>query len=96
MRFISGMVKIPVATTFATALPLIVPKRALATISALAAPPARRPTSRSAASMKSCPPPVAEYTTPNRMKYQTKFTEVSVVTPRMPCVAIVMISMKSG
>ena len=46
--------------------------------------------------MNSFPPPVAEYTTPNRMKYQTKSTEVWVVTPNTPCDAIVMISMNSG
>ncbi len=43
----------PVAMTLATALPLIVPNSALETTSALAAPPARRPTSLSAESMKS-------------------------------------------
>ena len=64
----SGMVKMPVATTFATALPEIVPKNALATISDFAAPPFLWPTSFSAESMKSWPPPVALYTTPKRMK----------------------------
>jgi hypothetical protein len=40
------MVKIPVATTFATALPLIVPNIALATMLDLAAPPAHQPQRR--------------------------------------------------
>ena len=49
----------PVDTTFATALPEMVPKKALETMADFAAPPRCRPTSRSAVSMNSCPPPVA-------------------------------------
>jgi hypothetical protein len=41
--FIMGIVKMPSTTTFATALPDIVPKRALEMTEALAAPPLTRP-----------------------------------------------------
>ena len=58
--FIRGMVNTPVATTLATALPLIVPNIALEITAALAAPPFWRPTARKARSMKSWPPPEAE------------------------------------
>ena len=55
--FISGMVIAPVVATLASALPLIMPIRALAMTDTLAGPPAVRPTSVSARSlMKSLKP----------------------------------------
>src|SRR4030042_2399171 len=45
-RFIIGMVKAPVVTTFAEALPEMVPHMALATVATLAGPPCNRPAGR--------------------------------------------------
>ena len=47
----------PVPTTFAVALPLMVPMRLLLTIAALAGPPRNEPVSRMAKSMNMRPPP---------------------------------------
>jgi hypothetical protein len=47
---IKGMVKLPVPTVLATALPEIVPKKLEATTEALAAPPRERPVSAKARS----------------------------------------------
>ena len=56
--FIRGMVKVPVPTTFATALPEMEPNSPLATTATLAGPPRTWPTREQATSMKTCPPPV--------------------------------------
>src|SRR3546814_18878519 len=42
VRFMSGMVRTPVLATLATALPLIIPNRPLATTATLAGPPLTR------------------------------------------------------
>ncbi len=48
--FINGIVIVPVVATLAMALPLIIPKRALANTATFAGPPVERPTSVSAIS----------------------------------------------
>jgi len=65
--FISGMVKVPVPTTFATELPLIVPNRQLATTATLAGPPRLSPRTAKARSMNTLPTPVVVRTIPKTM-----------------------------
>ena len=67
-RFISGIVRVPVVATLATALPLTVPKAAEAMVAILAAPPTERPDTRSAMSINAWPPPVCKRTAPNNTK----------------------------
>ncbi len=57
VRFIRGMVKVPVVTTFPTGEPEIIPISALETTAVLAGPPRNRPATEWARSMKNCPPP---------------------------------------
>jgi hypothetical protein len=64
----SGMVKTPLPTTLATALPLIVPNRLEARTAILAGPPRNHPPTDVARSMKNRPPPEASSTAENRTK----------------------------
>ena len=66
-RFMSGMVKVPVVTTLATALPDRDPMKALPTAAVLAGPPRVPPATRLASPMRSVPPPATSSTAPNRM-----------------------------
>ncbi len=65
--FISGMVKEPVVTTFATADPDTVPMNPLATAEALAGPPTRWPVNATARSIKKRPAPERIRTAPKMM-----------------------------
>ena len=67
-RRIRGMVKVPVVTTLATALPDREPMNALATAAVLAGPPRVLPATRSARPMRSAPPPATSKTAPKRTK----------------------------
>ena len=67
MRFIMGIVNVPVVITFATALPDTVPNMPLVTHATLAGPPALCPVRLMAKSMNSCPVPVRSTSAPNRM-----------------------------
>jgi hypothetical protein len=67
VRFISGMVKVPVVITLATALPETVPNRLLVITATLAGPPEVWPASASAKSMNSLPAPLRSTNAPNRM-----------------------------
>ena len=67
-RFMSGMVKVPVVTTLATALPDSDPMKALAAAAVLAGPPRVLPATRSARLMRRLPPPATSSTAPNRTK----------------------------
>jgi hypothetical protein len=71
MLFIIGMVKVPVPITLATALPEMVPKKALETVSALAGPPRVPPNIAVARSIRNFPPPHASRKEPNKMKRKT-------------------------
>ncbi len=64
----SGIVNVPVVTTFATALPESEPMKALATAAVLAGPPRVRPAIRLAMAMRSAPPPATSSTAPKRTK----------------------------
>ena len=71
MFFINGMVKVPVAITFAAGLPFSVPKNELPTIAIFAVPPRDRPVSPTARSMSTLAPPVASMSAPNSMNTKT-------------------------
>ena len=77
-RRINGIVKVPVVTTFATALPLREPISALDTAAVMAGPPRLLPATRFARAIRRAPPPAASRTAPKRMKRKTK----SALTPR--------------
>jgi hypothetical protein len=72
------MVKDPVPTTFATALPEIVPKQALEATATFAGPPFKCPAMELAKSMKNSPVPEATKKPPKRMKIKMKVAD----TPR--------------
>ncbi len=72
MLFISGIVKVPVVTTFATELPDMVPKRPLAITATFAGPPILCPVAARARSMKNFPRPVLWRKAPNNMNRYTK------------------------
>ncbi len=63
-----GMVKVPVAATLPTALPLIIPMRPLATMDTLASPPMVLPARDMARSLMNRPMPVSVRKAPKRIK----------------------------
>ena len=65
MRIIMGMVSEPTVTVLAIELPEIMPNRPEAKIDTLAGPPANRPASAVAMSMKKRPRPTRVAITPN-------------------------------
>ena len=67
-RRMRGMVKAPVVTTLATALPDREPMKALATAAVLAGPPRVRPATRSASAIRRPPPPATSRKAPKRTK----------------------------
>jgi hypothetical protein len=71
VRFISGMVTMPVPTTFDTALPEMVPNSAEAPTAALALPPRKRPKPESARRVMYSPPPVWRSSSPKNTKGMT-------------------------
>ena len=78
-----GIVTIPSATTFATALPEIVPKRAEETTEILAGPPRYFPMATMAKSVKKDAPPVRESASPNIMKETTMVAMIFNGIPRI-------------
>ena len=76
---------IPSATTFATALPEIVPKRAEETTEILAGPPRYFPMATMAKSVKKEDPPVWESASPKIMK---ETTIVAIVLSGIPSIAV--------
>ena len=83
-RLISGIVKTPVPTTFATELPEIVPNKALAMIAACAAPPRIRDVTTVAILIRFGVALVASSSAPNRMKISTIEETMSVERPNTP------------
>jgi hypothetical protein len=65
---IRGIVKVPVAATLPTALPLIMPMRPLATMDTFASPPMVLPARDIARSLINRPIPVSVRNAPKRMK----------------------------
>ena len=85
-RRMRGMVKVPVVTTLATALPEREPMRALATAAVLAGPPLVLPAIRSANPMRRAPPPAISRREPKRTKRYTKSADTPRGTPQIPSV----------
>ena len=85
-RFIKGIVKVPVVTTFATALPDSDPMKALAIAAVFAGPPRVRPATLFASAISSAPPPAASSTAPKRTNRYTKSAETPSGTPHSPSV----------
>ena len=92
LRFMSGIVIGPSTSTFATALPEIVPNRLELTTATLPGPPALRPVSARANSMKSCPTPVRSMKVPKRTNRITYPADTPSVGPKMPSVVRYIIS----
>ena len=82
--FIIGIVKAPVVTTLAEALPEIVPNKALATVATLAGPPRNRPAARIESSRKPVPPPVSPTKAPRNTKMAMMLAEIPVSCPQIP------------
>jgi hypothetical protein len=83
VRFIMGMVKLPVDTTLATEEPEIDPKRAEVTTAILAGPPLHLPVKAFPSSIKNPPAPLRSKKAPNTMKGKTKVAKVAVTTPNI-------------
>lgn len=84
---ISGMVKVPVPTTFAAAEPENVPKAADEAMAAWAGPPRRRRVARIDIFMIASEAPVAWISTPNRMNTTTEFSMIDSANPIAPLVS---------
>src|SRR5699024_352620 len=82
--FISGIVKDPEATVFATEEPEIMPCRPEAATAAFAGPPVKRPVSRKARSLKSTPMFVWMSTTANSRNRKMKVEETWIGVPKIP------------
>ena len=83
MLFISGMVKVPVVATLATALPLNEPVSA-DEITATGRPPRRRPAAASARSLNSAVAPLTLRKAPNRINTTMAVEAVDRVMPKIP------------
>ena len=82
--FISGMVKAPVVTTLAMALPEMVPMMALEITAILAGPPRLAPASEMERSRKISLAPLTSKKAPNRMNRKMILQEVARAEPQMP------------
>ena len=88
IRFISGMVKVPVVTVLATALPEIVPIIPLTAMEILAGPPLNFPKIEVATSMKNSVPPQAPKKAPNVTKRKMNLVITFKGMPNIPFVVI--------
>ena len=79
-----GMVTIPTASTFDTALPEIIPNKAEPTTAILAAPPRKPPIADMARSEKNSAPPVRASTWPRIVNGITISTATPRIAPIMP------------
>ena len=80
----SGMVNVPVVTTFATGEPEMQPISRLDTIAVLAGPPLRLPVSEYAMSMNICPPLHAFRNAPNRTNRTINVLLMLIALPNTP------------
>lgn len=83
MLFISGMVKVPVVATLATALPLNEPVSADEITATWAGPPRRRPAAASARSLNSAVAPLTLRKAPNRINTTMAVEAVDRVMPKI-------------
>ncbi len=79
-----GMVNVPVPTTLATALPEIVPNKALAMTAVFAGPPVILPVIESASFSRYCPIPHSLSTEARKMKRTTNSAEAPSGAPKIP------------
>ena len=86
MRFIRGMVKVPVVTTLETEEPLMLPMRPEATTEVRAGPPLRRPVRAKASWMKKLPAPSLSKKAPKIMNTTTKVADTAMGMPNTPSV----------
>ena len=82
----SGIVKAPVVTAFATELPDTIPMRQLETTAALPGPPTLRPVSAMARSMKNCPAPDTLRNDPKTTNRKMNVADTPSGTPKIPSV----------
>ena len=83
-RFINGMVREPVPTVFATALPEILPIKPLASTAIFAGPPTVLPIAVSASLMMNSPAPDFNRNAANRTNRNTNVDEIVAILPKMP------------
>ena len=84
VSFISGIVKEPVVTTFASDDPEIVPRNPDATTAVFAGPPTYLPVSEKARSINCLAPPVASRNEPNKINAKTKVVATDIGVPSIP------------
>ena len=88
----SGMVKAPVVTALAMALPLMVPKSPLEITATLPAPPRVCPATASAPSVKKRSRPPCDMTPPKSTNRKMYVADTRVGTPNTPCVVSICVS----
>src|SRR5690606_2369280 len=86
VRFISGIVKIPVETTFDTDEPDTTPFSADDTTATLAGPPRKWPSNATAICVIQFPAPTLSSSVPNSTNRNTKLVETPSATPYTPSV----------
>ena len=86
MRFMRGIVNVPVVVTLATELPEIVPITALDRTAALAGPPRVPPATAMARSRKNLPAPVRSKIAPYKINSSTNLADTPKGIPKMPSV----------
>ena len=82
IRRMTGMVNVPVVTTFAIDEPEIMPVMPEARIAALAGPPLNLPTRAKERARKYCPAPALSRRAPNSTNRNTKLTETLIGMPK--------------
>ena len=88
MRFISGMVNVPVVTVFDIELPEIIPVSIEDKTDALAGPPRNEPRSATATLINQLPPPARSRSAPNSTKRKIIVVDTPSATPKTPSVCI--------
>ena len=88
MRFINGMVKVPVVTVLAMDEPEIMPVIIDDSTAAFAGPPRRAPSSAIATLMNQLPPPALSRSPPNNTKRKIIVVDTPSATPNTPSVCI--------
>src|SRR5690625_1938776 len=86
MRFINGIVKVPVVVTVAVELPDMVPMTAEDTMAALAGPPRVLPATAMAKLRKNCPAPVFSKIAPYKINSSTNLADTPKGMPKIPSV----------
>ena len=88
MRFISGMVKVPVVTVLAMDEPEIIPVIIELRTEALAGPPRNDPSIAIATLMNQLPPPARSSKAPNSTNRKIIVVDTPIATPNTPSVCI--------